>query len=65
MENKKITHSEHFQYLIEKLLETETKSILLKHIFMIAHFPWLGIDTSIKSGRVKLIQVIPEMHHAH
>ena len=39
------------------IVETETKSIPLTHIYRTADFPtWLGTGTSIKSVGVKLIQ---------
>ena len=33
----------------------EVKNDTTTHIYMTAHFSWLGIGTSIKSGRVKLV----------
>ena len=52
--NYHTTPFEQFQNIIEQWYR-ETKSILLTHKYMTACIPGFGTDTSIKSGRVKLV----------
>jgi len=52
---KKTTHTvEQFQNIIEKL-EASKIDNLYTYIYVIAPISWLGTDTLIKSGRIKLV----------
>jgi hypothetical protein len=62
--NYHTTPLEQFQNIIEQWYR-ETTSILLTHKYMTACIPGFGTDTSIKSGRVKLVLWVGFIGQAH